>query len=89
MAANKYRYRRMTGEQFRAALTALGMPDGHKFARLYGAAPSRVDKWKRGLEDIPHSVALTLSLLTLPGGMDMAHRLFDEMSEGLKSDERE
>lgn len=89
MAANKYRYRRMTADQFRTALKELGMPEGHKFARLCGSAPSNVDRMKRGELPVPHYVALILSLLTLPGGMDMAHKLFDEMSEGLKDDERD
>lgn len=80
MATNKFTYRRMTPEQLRSALKEFGMPDGYKFARLYGADARRVRRWISGEEDPPHSVTLVLGLMTLPGGLQLAERIFQEMN---------
>ncbi len=87
MSGRRFTYRSMTPKQFNAALESLGMPRGYKFARLYGAAPTSFQRWASGEKDIPHSVTLVLALLTLPGAMQMAESVFDEMNTGVSEAE--
>lgn len=76
--AKRYEYERMTAGQFRQALEQVGLSEG-RFARLYGVIPKRVRSWAAGEEDIPHAALLVLSLLTLPGAVDMAERVTDSV----------
>lgn len=76
--AKRYEYERMTAAQFRQALEQVGLSEG-RFARLYGVIPKRVRSWAAGEEDIPHAALLMLSLLTLPGAVDMAERVTDSV----------
>lgn len=76
--AKRYEYERMTAGQFRQALEQVGLSEG-RFARLYGVIPKRVRSWAAGEEDIPHAALLMLSLLTLPGAVDMAERVTDSV----------
>ena len=59
-------YRRLTPEQFAAALEELGLTT-EGFAWLTGSNARRVSLWRRGEEDIPPWVPLVCTLLTLPG----------------------
>jgi hypothetical protein len=64
--------KRMTAEQFRDALTLLGLTPS-AFAWLTGSAPPRVARWLSGEEpDIPLWAPLLCALLSLPGAPDMA-----------------
>lgn len=69
---------KMTAAQFRRALDQLHLTEG-RFGRLYGTTPKRVRSWVTGEEDIPHAALLALSLLTLPGAVDMAERVTDSV----------
>lgn len=69
---------KMTAAQFRRALDQLHLTEG-RFGRLYGTTPKRVRSWVTGVEDIPHAALLMLSLLTLPGAVDMAERVTDSV----------
>ena len=76
--AKRYEYERMTAAQFRQALDQVGLSEG-RFARLYGVIPKRVRSWAAGEEDIPHAALVMLSLMTMPGAVDMAERVTDSV----------
>lgn len=76
--AGRYRYKRMSPKAFSRALDELGLNSG-TFARLSGAKVDRVVLWLRGEEAIPHHVAVLCSLMTLPGGLQMAKDVTDHM----------
>jgi DNA-binding transcriptional regulator YiaG len=75
--ARRYVYERMTAAQLSQALDELGLTM-RQFARLYGSAEKRIQQWLDGADDIPHTVAVVLGLLTLPGAMELAKRITDE-----------
>lgn len=52
----------MTGDEFKGALSRLGMSQ-ERFARLVGAAPRTGQKWALGETRVPGSVVLLLTLL--------------------------
>lgn len=83
--AKRYEYERMTAAQFRQALEQVGLSEG-RFARLYGVIPKRVRSWAAGEEDIPHAALVMLSLLTMPGAMDMAERVTDSVISDTRTD---
>ena len=85
--AKRYEYDRMTAGQFRQALEQVGLSEG-RFARLYGVIPKRVRSWAAGEEDIPHAALLVLSLMTLPGAVDMAERVTDSVISDTRTDDR-
>ncbi len=76
--AKRYEYERMSAAQFRQALDQVGLSEG-RFARLYGTVPKRVRSWAAGEEDIPHAALVMLSLMTMPGAVDMAERVTDSV----------
>ncbi|WP_147707824.1 hypothetical protein [Microvirga massiliensis] len=76
--ARRYQHTRMTHRQLSAVLNRLDL-SMRKFARLTGAAERTVDRWLRGVEDIPHYVTLLCSLLTIPGAMAKAKAVADAM----------
>lgn len=76
--AKRYEYDRMTAAQFRQALEQVGLSEG-RFARLYGTVPKRVRSWAAGEEDIPHAALVMLSLMTMPGAVEMAERVTDSV----------
>ena len=76
--AKRYEYERMTAAQFRQALEQVGLSEG-RFARLYGTIPKRIRSWAAGEEDIPHAALVMLSLMTMPGAVDMAERVTDSV----------
>lgn len=67
----RYQYRRMTAEEFGAALNDLDM-SLNDFVRIAGCAYRRARLWVEGKEDIPPYVPVLLSLMTLPGGRERA-----------------
>ena len=70
--SRKYKYHRMTPEQFQTALDQLKMGE-FRFSRLTGKSYQKVQRWLSGQEpDIPHDVTLLCSLLTLPGAVELA-----------------
>lgn len=86
--AKRYDYDRMTAGQFRQALEQVGLSEG-RFARLYGTIPKRVRSWAAGEEDIPHAALLALSLLTLPGAIEMAERVTDSVISDTRAADRD
>lgn len=83
--AKRYEYERMTAAQFRQALEQVGLSEG-RFARLYGTIPKRVRSWAAGEEDVPHAALVMLSLMTLPGAVEMAERVTDSVIRDTRSD---
>jgi hypothetical protein len=79
--SRRYRYNRITGEQFSQALSDLRMGDV-LFARLSGATDRRVQRWMRGEEEIPPFVPVLCSLLMLPGAIDTASEVAQRMRSG-------
>lgn len=76
----RYLYRRLTPEQFAEGLRRHNLlPEA--FARLYGVGTGRVQKWLEGSMEIPHPVAVVLTLLTLPGAYSLVRQLAHEMIE--------
>lgn len=72
---------KMTAAQFRSALDSISNEEGRpissgRFARLYGVDNDRARDWSRK-GDIPHAALVMLSLLTMPGALEMAERVTD------------
>lgn len=86
--AKRYEYERMTAEQFRQALEQVGLSEG-RFARLFGTIPKRVRSWVAGEEDIPHAALVMLSLMTMPGALDMAERVTDSVISDTRTTDRD
>lgn len=87
MANQKYVYERLTPEQFRAAQAETGI-GGYTLARLLGFPINRIEKWERGEDEVPHIVAVTMALLTLPGAQDLAFAVTDHAIVG-RTDRKE
>lgn len=68
---DNYKFRRMTGAEFSAALNTLGLSAG-QFRRLTGASPKKVEQWLAGSEDIPPWVPPALASWAVPGGLQAA-----------------
>lgn len=83
----RFSYRRLTPEQFAAALRQHDLAP-EAFARLYGVGTGRVQKWIEGSMEIPHPVAVVLTLLTLPGAYSLIRRLAREMIEADREEKR-
>lgn len=67
----RYRYRRMSAEDFGTALNELDMTL-NDFCRVAGCSYKRAEKWVKGLEDIPPHAPVILALMALPGGKERA-----------------
>jgi DNA-binding transcriptional regulator YiaG len=87
LANQRYIYERMTPEQFKAAQEQIGI-GGYTLARLLGYPYNRIKMWEDGEADIPHSVLLNMSLLTLPGAKEMAWAITERAIKGRVEDER-
>jgi len=83
--SRRYRYKRMTAEQFSAALDELGM-SVMQFARLYGSAEGRVRDWLHGDEDIPHTVAVFCIAMTVPKAKELALSYTSTVASDVRSD---
>lgn len=70
-AGKPYRFTRMTGAEFGAALGKLQIEPG-QFMRLTGASPKKVAEWLRGEEDIPAWVPMFLAACGHPEGLAAA-----------------
>ncbi len=55
-------YARMSGEELSAAITTLGVTVA-ELARIVGVPPARAIGWIDGVQDIPHSVLVIVTLL--------------------------
>jgi len=71
-------YEPLSADQIRQGI---GDMSAREFAKLTGSDPRRVDRWKSGEETAPHWVALILTLFTIPGAVDLAYELFNELGE--------
>lgn len=67
------KHRRMTSDEFNAALATHQLTQG-QFVRLTGASRKKVMEWAEGIEDIPAWVPMFLSACAVPGGLDAARR---------------
>ncbi len=76
--SRRYDYDRITADQFNDALKRLNI-SWRYFARITGHNIRRVEEWTKGQSDIPHSVTLNLSLLTLTGALEMAETVTNAM----------
>jgi len=74
--SRRYRYQRMTPEQFSMALDQIGI-NAWQFARMTGANGERVIGWLAGRDDIPQYVPLVCVLLTMPGALALAKATAD------------
>ena len=68
---DNYKFRRMTGAEFSAALNQLGLTAG-QFRRLTGASPKKVEEWLAGSEDIPPWVPTFLAMGAIPEALQAA-----------------
>lgn len=80
---------KMTAAQFRSALESIRTEEGRPissggFARLYGVANDRTRDWSRK-GDIPHVALVMLSLLTMPGALEMAESVTDSVITDTRS----
>ena len=66
-----YRFRRISGAEFSAALQLVGLTAG-QFCRLTGSNPKRVGQWLNDEEECPPWVPPFLAALSVPGGMEAA-----------------
>jgi hypothetical protein len=71
MDTKPYRFERMTGAEFSAALNRVGLTAG-EFRRLTGASPKKVEGWLSGIEDIPPWVPPFLAMAMLPAALHVA-----------------
>lgn len=83
--STRYVYDRMTGAQLSTALDQLGLTM-RGFGKIYGVPAKRMQAWLKGDEDIPHSVAVMVGLLTLPGAVDLANAYTDSVAHDVRSD---
>lgn len=67
-------HRRMSSEQFAAALEELGLSDDD-FARDYGTRSERVGRWRRGEDNVPIHMDILLGLWAMPGGREIVQRI--------------
>ena len=83
MDTKPYRFHRMTGAEFSAALNRLRLSVG-EFRRLTGASPKKVEQWLAGSEDIPPWVPPFLAMGAIPEALQAAR---DEAERRLLGDE--
>jgi len=76
----RYRYRKMTPEEFCAALALLEL-DVAAIAYVTGAREDRVERWKRGEEDIPTYVPMFCAGLTIQEAQAIMFRTADHYYE--------
>jgi hypothetical protein len=74
----------MTKEEFNAALDQLDMRVSD-FALVSTVREDRIERWRRGEEDIPGFVPALCGLLTLPGAVAMATRIAHHYREDRRS----
>lgn len=61
----------MTGDEFSAALSSLGLEPG-EFAAIRQADRRNVQRWLAGETEIPKDVPILLAVLAVPGALDAA-----------------
>lgn len=66
-----YKFERMTGAEFSAALNRLDLTLG-QFCRLTGSAPKRAAQWLDGSEDCPPWLPVFIAALGCSGGIEAA-----------------
>jgi hypothetical protein len=71
MDSKPYRFERMTGAEFSAALNRLGLSVG-EFRRLTGASAKKAQEWLAGSEDIPPWVPVFLAAGAIPEALQAA-----------------
>ena len=71
MDTKPYRFERMTGAEFSAALNRLGLSVG-EFRRLTGASAKKVGQWLAGAEDIPPWIPPFLAMGAFPEALRAA-----------------
>ena len=76
----RFRYRKMTALEFATALMQLKL-NVEDFARISGAREDRVERWRRGEEDIPHSTLAICVACSIPGVVDLLMRAADYYEE--------
>lgn len=74
----KHKYQRMNPEEFSDALTMIGISIG-QFCRITGADRRRVERWLSEEFEIPYHITLICELLKLPGNIEEARDLANEM----------
>ena len=88
MVRNIQEWRRMSGEQFSAALEQVGLGRA-AFAWILGTRSERVTAWAKGAETVPFYMDVLLSLMTLPGAREMVLRVVRRQQIGDQQAERE
>lgn len=83
--SKRYVYRRISGADLSTELNRLGLTK-RGFAKLYGVRDDRIQQWIDGREDIPHSVAVMLKLLALPGGLAAASTYTDSAASDVRNE---
>lgn len=74
VARKRFEYTRMTGDELRADLKAMGM-SVPAFARITGSIADRVQQWADGKEDVPTWVpVMTAILKNVPGAIPEARQ---------------
>lgn len=84
MSKRRYVYQRISGAELSKELDRLGLTK-RRFAKIYGVPDDRVQQWMDDDEDIPHSVAVMLKLLALPGGLAAASTYTDTAASDLRN----
>jgi len=72
----RYRYVKLTPDQFRAGLLEAGIPL-ERFCKLTGTDRRRAQRYITGVEDIPPWVGSYLAMLTRPDARAIAHAYAD------------
>lgn len=88
MVRNIQEWRRMTGEQFSAALEQVGIGRA-AFAWILGTRSERVTGWAKGAETVPLYMDVLLSLMTLPGARELVLRVVRRQQIGDQQAARE
>ena len=76
----RYRYRKMDPVEFQAALAHLAMTVA-EFSYVTGAREDRVERWKRGEEDIPTYVPMFCAGMTIAEAAEIMFRTADHYYE--------
>lgn len=72
--SRRFEYTRMTAQEFRADLDALGMP-ALAFGRIFGFTEDRIKLWLTGQQEIPIWVPIVTRILTnVPGAIPEARQ---------------
>ena len=71
VGSTNYRHKRLTAEEFSAALDAHGLSP-NQFRRIYGTGGNTVGKWLDGSDDIPAWVAPVVASWAVPEALQAA-----------------